>query len=116
VLAIFTPLDEVTSFEVSFDLSVNTDTIFQLSTGFDDGGAQFPLAIRFDSLEDVNAFSQIEEFGERHGRDSPSKKRFAQMRDDGHRGATKDAIGWTANGHQKRVFMDTKMDTKPATD
>jgi hypothetical protein len=38
------------------------------------------------------------------GRDSPSKRRFAQMRDDGHRGATQDAIGWTPKGHQ----MDTK--------
>jgi hypothetical protein len=65
--ASFTPLDEVASFEVGFDLSVNTDTIFQLATGFDDGGEQFPPAICFDSLEDVDALSQVEEFSERRG-------------------------------------------------
>ena len=65
--ASFTPLDEVASFGMGFDLSVNPDTIFQLATGFDDGGAQFPLALYFDSLEDVDALSQIEEFSERHG-------------------------------------------------
>jgi hypothetical protein len=66
-LAVFSPLDAVASFEVSFDLSVNPNTIFQLATGFDDGGTKSPLAIDFNFLEYVDAFSEIEKFRERHG-------------------------------------------------